>query len=115
MSELTNETRTLELKNPDKAINLFGSQDRNLTLIEESMNVVIHTRGDKLEIVGSKENVDLVSEMFIQLQELLKTGIQIGQADIVTAVKWPIEVLYRNLSVCMKKRLAEIMMANLFG
>lgn len=87
MSELTNETRMLELKNPDKAVNLFGSQDRNLTLIEESMNVVIHTRGDKLEIVGSKENVDLVSEMFIQLQELLKTGIQIGQADIVTAIK----------------------------
>lgn len=87
MSELTNETRVLELKNPDSAVNLFGNQDKHLTLIEESMNVLIHSRGDKLEIVGSKESVDLVSEIFIQLQELLKTGIQIGQADIVTAIK----------------------------
>lgn len=87
MSELTNETRVLELKNPDSAVNLFGNQDKHLTLIEESMNVLIHSRGDKLEIVGSKENVDLVSEIFIQLQELLRTGIQIGQADIVTAIK----------------------------
>lgn len=87
MSELTNETRVLELKNPDNAVNLFGNQDKHLTLIEDSMNVLIHSRGDKLEITGSKENVDLVIEIFIQLQELLKTGIQIGQADIVTAIK----------------------------
>ncbi|WP_370567444.1 PhoH family protein [Desemzia sp. RIT 804] len=87
MSELTNETRVLELKNPDSAVNLFGNQDKHLTLIEDSMDVVIHSRGDKVEIIGSKENVDLVSEIFIQLQVLLKTGIQIGQADIVTAIK----------------------------
>nr|WP_236005842.1 PhoH family protein [Desemzia sp. RIT 804] len=75
------------MKNPDSAVNLFGNQDKHLTLIEDSMDVVIHSRGDKVEIIGSKENVDLVSEIFIQLQVLLKTGIQIGQADIVTAIK----------------------------
>lgn len=87
MAELNNETRMIELKNPDLAMNLFGAQDKHLTLVEESMDVVVNSRGNKLEIIGSSEIVDLVGEIFVQLQQLLQMGIQVGQADVVTAIK----------------------------
>lgn len=81
------ETQVLELKNPDMAVNLFGAQDKHISLVEDSMDVVINSRGNKLEITGVPEITDLVSELFGKLQELLKSGIQIGQADVVTAIK----------------------------
>lgn len=87
MAETKNETRVIELQNPELALNLFGAQDKHLTLVEESMDVTVNSRGNKLEIIGSTEMVDLVAEIFNQLQELIKSGIQVGQADVVTAIK----------------------------
>ncbi|SFH59035.1 PhoH family protein [Pisciglobus halotolerans] len=87
MAELANETRELQLKDPALAQSLYGAQDKHLKLLEDNMEVVINSRGDQLLIVGSKEKIDQTADILIQLQELLHSGIQIGQADVVTAIK----------------------------
>lgn len=87
MTNLANETRDLQLKNADSAAALFGTHDKHLKLLEDSMEVAINSRGDKLEIIGTEENTGLVEAILNQLQELLKRNISIGQSDVVTAIK----------------------------
>nr|WP_245741786.1 PhoH family protein [Pisciglobus halotolerans] len=77
----------MQLKDPALAQSLYGAQDKHLKLLEDNMEVVINSRGDQLLIVGSKEKIDQTADILIQLQELLHSGIQIGQADVVTAIK----------------------------
>lgn len=87
MSELTNETYELQLKNPEFAQSLYGNQNKNIDLLEENLDITINSRGDKLEIIGTEETVKAAKEIFEQLQELLKSGIQVNQSDVVTAIK----------------------------
>lgn len=87
MTKLKDVTRELQLKNEDLAIALFGNHDKNLLLLEESMEVTINSRGEKIELIGEESQVQLVEEILIKLQELIKRGIRIGQADVLSAVK----------------------------
>ncbi|WP_420920842.1 PhoH family protein [Carnobacterium divergens] len=66
---------------------LFGNHDKNLLLLEESMNVTINSRGEKIELIGEESQIQLVEEILIKLQELIKRGIRVGQADVLSAVK----------------------------
>ncbi|HJB23836.1 MAG TPA: PhoH family protein [Candidatus Jeotgalibaca pullicola] len=66
---------------------LFGSQDKNLQLLEDHLNVVINSRGTHIDIKGSEKNVKTVESLVLQLIELIKKDIQISQSDIVTAIK----------------------------
>ncbi len=87
MTKLKDATRELQLKNEDLAIALFGNHDKNLLLLEESMNVTINSRGEKIELIGEESQIQLVEEILIKLQELIKRGIRVGQADVLSAVK----------------------------
>lgn len=87
MTKLKGATRELQLKNEDLAIALFGNHDKNLLLLEESMNVTINSRGEKIELIGEESQIQLVEEILIKLQELIKRGIRVGQADVLSAVK----------------------------
>lgn len=87
LTNLTNETRLVNLKNENATAILFGTQDKHLTLLEESMEVIINSRGSHLEIIGSEENTAIVEEILNQLEELIKRSIQIGPSDVVTAIK----------------------------
>ncbi|ALV21198.1 MULTISPECIES: PhoH family protein [Carnobacterium] len=87
MTKLTNETYDFQLKNPDSAGALFGAQDKHLKLLEESMEVVINSRGDRVEIIGTEKQANLTEKILTQLQELFERGIRISQTDVVTAIK----------------------------
>ncbi|MEG0553789.1 MAG: PhoH family protein, partial [Carnobacterium sp.] len=75
------------MKNPDSAGALFGAQDKHLKLLEESMEVVINSRGDRVEIIGTEKQANLTEKILTQLQELFERGIRISQTDVVTAIK----------------------------
>lgn len=87
LTNLTNETRLVNLKNEDTTASLFGTQDKHLALLEDAMEVVINSRGSHLEIIGTEENTAVVEEILKQLEELLKRSINIGPSDVVTAIK----------------------------
>lgn len=77
----------INVENAEVLPMLFGSQDKNLQLLEDHLNVVINSRGTHIDIKGSEKNVKTVESLVLQLIELIKKDIQISQSDIVTAIK----------------------------
>nr|WP_319021406.1 PhoH family protein [Carnobacterium mobile] len=71
----------------NNANNLFGSQDKHLKLLEDSLNVVINSRGTRMEVIGSEKQAQTVEKIFNQLQELIDRGIPINQTDVISAIK----------------------------
>lgn len=79
--------QTLEIQNHPQLVQLFGSQDQHLRLVEETFATQITHRGDQLLISGEEEAVKQTIELLAQLQELIARGISISKTDIVTAIK----------------------------
>ncbi|KRK99753.1 PhoH family protein [Companilactobacillus futsaii] len=78
---------SIQIKNPQDAINLFGVNDSNLQLIEEGLDVQIHAFGDRLDVMGVDGNVHQALALLKKLIELAQTGISLGSADIVSGMK----------------------------
>ena len=75
------------LKNANIAPALFGINDSYLKLLEESKNVTINPFGDYIKISGNQEDVIETQEILSELVKLLNQGINLSEADIVSAVK----------------------------
>lgn len=66
---------------------LFGVQNRFLSLIESEMDVEVGSRGTQIEIAGEKETVNLIVEIFSNLEALVRAGISISESDVVNAIR----------------------------
>ena len=66
----------------DTVLNLFGSYDENVNLIQREYNVVVLGRGDNIKITGSEENVFNASEAVNGLITLINKGEHINEQTI---------------------------------
>lgn len=66
---------------------LFGVQNSFLSLIESEMDVEVGSRGTQIEIAGEKETVNLIVEIFSNLEALVRAGISISESDVVNAIR----------------------------
>lgn len=82
-----NYKQALEIQDHPQLIQLFGSQDQHLRLLEETFETLITHREEQLLISGEEESVKQTILLLEQLQELIGRGISISQTDIVTAIK----------------------------
>lgn len=73
--------------NPALAVQLFGTEDRNLSLIEQAFEVQIFARDEQIEITGQEADVAQAIDLLTELQVILQSGITIGERDVVTAIK----------------------------
>ena len=87
MSESQVVEKDFYLKNANIAPALFGINDSYLKLLEESKNVTINPFGDYIKISGNQEDVIETQEILSELVKLLNKGINLSEADIVSAVK----------------------------
>lgn len=80
---------TLELEIEEVAAlpQLLGSQDKNILLLEDALDIIINTRGSKIEIKGTVETAPTAKSLILQLVALINRGIAISQSDIVTAIQ----------------------------
>lgn len=83
---LTTTTKTFKLFNNDDAV-IFGVNDANLELLAEQFQINIHPFGDHVDLQGEKASVNLVVEILKHLVNLLHSGIQIGETDVISAVR----------------------------
>lgn len=83
---LTITTKTFKLFNNDDAV-IFGVNDANLELLAEQFQIDIHPFGDHVDLHGEKANVNLVIEILKHLINLLHSGIQIGETDVISAIR----------------------------
>lgn len=88
MAENEQQTKkTIQINDPQDAINIFGVNDGNLNLIEEGLNVKVHAFGDSIDIVGEGSDVSKANALISKLIKLSNNGITFGSADIVSGLK----------------------------
>ncbi len=78
----------LQLNNPNEAVSLLGMGDKNISLIEETYDVQIITRGEVIQVVGEdelkKEQAMLVLHALLQV---IRKDINIDIRDTTTAIE----------------------------
>lgn len=77
----------IALKHPDDVISLFGSNERHLKLIEDNLDVIIHARTERVQILGDDpKSVEKARNTIQALQVLIDRGMLINTSDVVTAL-----------------------------
>jgi phosphate starvation-inducible PhoH-like protein len=65
----------------------YGTNDRNLKIIEDNFSVYLIGRGDKIKITGSVEEVTQVEELFSELLFLINRNKNLSRKDLITAIQ----------------------------
>lgn len=87
MTESNKFSMELELHDHEEISQIFGAQDKHLKLIEENRHVVIHARGEVIQISGEESDVRAVYDILKKLQMLVLKKIPVSTPDVVTALK----------------------------
>ncbi|ANU17010.1 phosphate starvation-inducible protein PhoH [Planococcus maritimus] len=77
----------LHVKDPNEAVQLLGTSDSHLSLIEESFDIHIITRGEVIRLEGPEESRQTGKLLLEQLLKVIRKGINIDQRDIVSAIE----------------------------
>lgn len=80
-------TIDLQLTNPNEALALFGTNDRNLKQIEDKLGVSIVTRGEKVSVSGTEEANTLAQDVLMALLNIIRKGLTIAERDVVYAIE----------------------------
>lgn len=77
----------ITLNHPDDVLSLFGTNERHLKLIEENLNVIIHARTERVQILGDdQESVELARLTIQALLVLVERGMLVNTSDVVAAL-----------------------------
>jgi phosphate starvation-inducible PhoH-like protein len=76
----------ITLEQPDKKLALFGSADRHLRTIRESLGVSIVSRDDELRISGEKDQVSKAVAVLDQMQRKLRRQDWLSTEDVGKAL-----------------------------
>ncbi len=77
---------------------LYGEKDGNLKLIEKSMGVEIHARGNDVTIFGDRVSAQLAERLLTELYDILRQGHPLYPNDILSAIR----ILSGNRAVKLK-------------
>lgn len=75
------------VENPEELIEIFGSQDKNLKLIETELKVRVLNRGEKIQIIGTQAKIEQTRQIIEALLILVRRGQKVNIPDIVTAIE----------------------------
>lgn len=77
----------IALNHPDDVLSLFGTNERHLKLIEENLNVIIHARTERVQVLGDdEESVELARLTIQALLVLVERGMLVNTSDVVAAL-----------------------------
>lgn len=74
--------RLIEAEKIELVINLFGSFDENVRLIEKELDVAVINRGSEIKVGGEPENVDKAITAINALLAMASRGEQIGEQEV---------------------------------
>lgn len=80
-------TTYLEFEDNSLLIELFGSQESNLKLLEKELPVIISTRGNQVVIQGEEESARIASSVLASLYLHLQEGKHIDTTDVMMALR----------------------------
>lgn len=93
-----NSTHRLHFEDTTALQNLYGENDGHLKLIEKSIGVKIHARGNMLTISGDEICAPLAEKVLLELYEIIRHGHPIYPGDVVSAIR----ILSGNNSIKLK-------------
>ena len=76
----------LSLESMEAYLSLFGMNDRNMTALEQELDVMISLRGQDIQIQGDRENAALAEQVIVKLTGMLRKGEIVDAARIRYAV-----------------------------
>ncbi|HEO5467058.1 TPA: PhoH family protein [Streptococcus agalactiae] len=77
----------ITLQHPGDMMSLFGSNERHLKLIEENLDVIIHARTERVQVLGDSEEAVETARLTIEaLLVLVNRGMTVNTSDVVTAL-----------------------------
>ncbi|HEN2462529.1 TPA: PhoH family protein [Streptococcus agalactiae] len=77
----------ITLQHPDDMMSLFGSNERHLKLIEENLDVIIHARTERVQVLGDSEEAVETARLTIEaFLVLVNRGMTVNTSDVVTAL-----------------------------
>lgn len=77
----------ITLQHPDDMMSLFGSNERHLKIIEENLDVIIHARTERVQVLGDSEEAVETARLTIEaLLVLVNRGMTVNTSDVVTAL-----------------------------
>ena len=77
----------VHFEDPSTLHHLFGEKDGNLRLIEKSLGVEIHARGNDVSIFGDRIPAQLAERLLTELYDILRQGHPIYPNDILSAIR----------------------------
>ncbi len=83
----TNSTYRLHFEDTNALQNLYGENDGHLKIIEKSIGVKIHARGNMLTISGDEVCAPLAEKILCELYEIIRHGHPIYPGDVVSAIR----------------------------
>ncbi|WP_443081238.1 PhoH family protein [Vagococcus sp.] len=87
MTNIDEKTIDIVLSEQVDVNEVFGSHDKNLTLLEDYLNVTISSRGEIVRITGTEPNATSAHEILKNIQKLVLRGHKINSTDVVTAIQ----------------------------
>ena len=99
-------TKQIILENNQVIPEIFGSQDLNLKLIEKKFNVRITTRENQIGIKGEPESLNVVENLFQQLEQLHESDQSVENGDIKFAIRLMAENPQADLKTIFSERIA---------
>lgn len=80
-------TINIQLQTLNEALSLFGTEDRNLKMMEEKLQLSIVTRGETVSVSGDTEALQLAEVVFMALLKVIRKGASISERDVVYAIE----------------------------
>src|SRR4051812_8573553 len=77
----------ITLEQPDKKLALFGSADRYLRMIRDTLGVNVVSREDELRLTGDREQVSKAAAVLDQMQRKLRRQDWLSSEDVGNALK----------------------------
>jgi phosphate starvation-inducible protein PhoH and related proteins len=102
--------KTIEFDRLEHAINLFGSFDENITVIEDGLDVKVISRDDEIRVVGDAENIEKAATVIQRLMSIAAQGDIITKQNVTYLVQLACEGQmekvrdYLGDSICLTAR-----------
>jgi phosphate starvation-inducible PhoH-like protein len=77
----------VHFEDPSAVKLLYGEHDNHLKLIEKTVGVQIHARGNALSISGDPISIKLTEKLLTELYEILRQGHPLYPNDILAAIR----------------------------
>jgi len=81
----------IALEQPDKKLALFGSADRYLRMIRETLGVQVVGKDDEIRITGERDQVSKAAAVFDQMQRKLRRQDWLSSEDVGNALRAAVE------------------------